>query len=216
MSCCHCEATEMHFGEAHAEENLRRYRQGGPDKTTRLLLDGLRDQNLEGTTLLDVGCGIGVITHELLAHGVTGATLVDAASAYLRAAEAEAERRGHRERVTFVHGDFARLAGQLDEADLVTLDRVVCCYPDLEPLVATSAAKARRWYALSYPPDRWYVRLGNAFENWCRRRRANDFRTYIHPEQRIHALLLAAGFDRHFYRGTLTWRAAIYIRSGTI
>jgi hypothetical protein len=91
---------------------------------------------------------------------------------------------------------------------------VVCCYPDLEPLVAASAAKARRWYALSYPPERWYVRRGNAFENWCRRRRANDFRTYVHPEQRIHALLLlAAGLERSFYRGTLTWQAAIYVRS---
>lgn len=213
MSCCHCEATELHFGESHAEEDLRRYRQSGPDKTTRLLLDGFTDLDLEGATLLDVGGGIGVIPHELLARGVKGGTLVDAASSYLKAAEAEAGRRGHRERVRFVHGDFVQLAAQLEEADLVTLDRVVCCYPDLEPLVAASAAKARRWYALSYPHDRWYVRLGNSYKNWCRRRRANDFRTYIHPEQRIHALLLAAGLERHFYRGTLTWRAAVYLRS---
>ena len=214
MSCCHCEATELHFGEAHAEEDLRRYRRSGPDKITRILLDGLRDQNLDGATLLDVGGGIGVIPHELLARGVTAATLVDAASSYLTAAEGEAERRGHRGRFNFVHGDLVQLAGRLHQADLVTLDRVVCCYPDLEPLVTASAAKARRWYALSYPRDRWYVRLGNAFENWCRRRRANDFRTYVHPERRIHELLLAAGLDRRFYRGTLTWRAAVYVRPG--
>src|SRR5688572_21687218 len=130
MSCYHCEATERHFGEAHAEEDLRRYRKRGPDKTTRILLDGLMAQDLAGATLLDVGGGIGVIPHELLARGVTGATLVDAASSYLTAAGAEAQRRGHRERIKFVHGDFVPLAGQLPEADLVTLDRVVCCYPD--------------------------------------------------------------------------------------
>lgn len=35
----------------------------------------------------------------------------------------------------FRYGDFVSLAPDLETADLVTLDRVVCCYPELEPLV---------------------------------------------------------------------------------
>jgi magnesium-protoporphyrin O-methyltransferase len=212
MNCCHCEATERHFDQTHVEENLDRYLRKGTDNITKILLDGLKAQNLQGAALLDIGGGIGIISHELLAGSVTSATLVEAASSYLKAAEAEAQRRGHHERVKFVYGDFVQLVEQLPDADLVTLDRVVCCYPDFERLVTESAAKARKWYALSYPRNKWYVRIGNAFENWRRRRRANLFRTYIHSERRIHELLLAVGFDRQFHQRTFTWQATIYAR----
>ena len=55
----------------------------------------------------------------------------------------------HGSRIEFRLGDFLTLAPELAAADLVTLDRVVCCYTDFEPLLRVSASKARRWYALS-------------------------------------------------------------------
>jgi 16S rRNA G966 N2-methylase RsmD len=212
MNCCQCEDIDQHFGEERVKEELSRYQRKGPGTTTRILLNGLREQNLRSSTLLDVGSGIGVIVHELLDHGITSATLVESSSAYLKAAEAEARSRGHHGRVEFVHGDFVQLADKLPKADLVTLDRVVCCYPYFEQLLAASADKSRKWCALSYPRDRWYVKTGNAFENWTRRRRADPFRTYIHPEHRINEIMLDAGFDRYFHRGTLTWQMTIYGR----
>lgn len=216
MNCCQCEDIDQHFGEDLVKEELRRYERKGPGITTRILLDGLRAQNLRGSTLLDVGSGIGVIVTELQSDGITGATLVESASAYLKAAEAEARRRGHHERVEFVHGDFTQLAERLPKADLVTLDRVVCCYPNFEDLLAASADKSRKWCALSYPSDRWYVKLGNSFENWMRRRRGDPFRTYVHPESGIHGIMLDAGFERCFRRGTLTWQMAIYGRKAAV
>ena len=77
------------------------------------------------------------------------AVSVEAAAAYVEAARAEALRRGHGSRIEFRLGDFLTLAPELAAADLVTLDRVVCCYTDFEPLLRVSASKARRWYALS-------------------------------------------------------------------
>jgi hypothetical protein len=62
-----------------------------------------------------------------------------------------------------MHGDFIDLAEQVPEADAVTLDRVVCCYPDATTLVGASARKARRVYGLVYPRRRLGVRIFTAF-----------------------------------------------------
>jgi hypothetical protein len=52
---------------------------------------------------------------------------------------------------------------------VVTLDRVVCCYPDPEALLGAAAAKTRQVLAFTYPRDRWYVRTMFAFGNfWLR------------------------------------------------
>jgi hypothetical protein len=42
------------------------------------------------------------------------------------------------------------IAGTLPDADVVTLDRVVCCYPDPEALLG-AAAKTRQVLAFTYP-----------------------------------------------------------------
>src|SRR5947199_213845 len=85
------------------------------------------------------------------ADGASGATDVDASAAYLAAAREEAARQGHAERVAYHHGNFVDLAATLPPADIVTLDRVICCYHDMPALVERSSAKAARLYGLVYP-----------------------------------------------------------------
>lgn len=104
-------------------------------------------------SLLDIGGGIGVIQHELRAAGVTGITGVDASRAYLAMAREEAERRGYAGDARYVYGDFVALADGIAPADIVTLDRVVCCYPDMAALMDSAAAKAGRFLGLVYPRD---------------------------------------------------------------
>jgi ubiquinone/menaquinone biosynthesis C-methylase UbiE len=137
---CHCEAADRHFDTARAEQELAQYRRRGPRGTARRLLHLLRKGGVRPETLLDIGAGVGVVHHELLADGVATAVHVEASSAYLQAARSESVRRGQAERVEFVHGDFVALAPGIASADLVTLDRVICCYDALEPLLAESAA----------------------------------------------------------------------------
>jgi magnesium-protoporphyrin O-methyltransferase len=153
----------------------------------------MRESQVRADTLLDIGAGIGVLHHELLDDGVRAAVHVEAARAYLEAAKDEAERRGKAERVQFLHGDFLSLADTIGAADLVTLDRVICCYPELEPLVLASAARARRYWAASFPRERWYVRLFTRWENRRRAHAGSDFRTFVHPVSRIYELLRRAG-----------------------
>ena len=212
MSGCQCAGYESQFGAKHAARDLARYRKKGPDKTTRLLLDALKAAGIEGASLLDVGAGIGVVHHELLSAGARSAMHVDATAANVHAAEEESSRQGHRSQVTFVQGDFAMLASEIPPADVVTLDRVICCYPDMERLVGTSAAKARRLYGAVFPRERWstkaFVTLGNVF----RRIWGNPFRAYVHPVRAIDAALQRQGLERRSVRDTFVWRVAVYSR----
>ena len=190
---CRCQAADLHFGADRAEEELAAYRRGGPQGTARRLLHLLREHQVQAETLLDIGGGIGVLQHELLASGVRSAVQVEAAGAYVKAARVESVRRGQAGRVEFVQGDFVAVAASIMPADLVTLDRVLCCYAELEPLVAASAARARRYWAASFPRDRWYVRLHARWQNMMRARAGNAFRTFIHPVGRIYELLSRSG-----------------------
>jgi magnesium-protoporphyrin O-methyltransferase len=174
------------------------------------LLDAIKTQGLQGATLLDIGAGIGVIHHELLSAGARSAVHVDATDANLRLAEHEASRQGHRDKVTFLGGDFVDLAREIAPADIVTLDRVICCYPDMEELVDASAARARRLYGAVYPRERWLLKVWIFFDNLFRRIRGNPFETYIHPIAAIDTVLKRHGLERRWVRDTYAWRVAVY------
>jgi magnesium-protoporphyrin O-methyltransferase len=215
VPACQCGSTECYdakFGDRTAGEDLRRYRRDGPDRTTRLLLDALRAEGVEGASLLDVGGGVGVIQHELMAVGVRRAVQVDAARPYIRAARQEAERRGHADRATFLHGDFVVLAAEIEPADVVTLDRVLCCHPDMEALVAASASRARRLYGIVVPRDAWWVRAGDRAANAVRQLRRDRFRTYVHAVAAIDAAARRQGLGRRVTRRTAVWEVAVYAR----
>jgi 2-polyprenyl-3-methyl-5-hydroxy-6-metoxy-1,4-benzoquinol methylase len=217
MVCCtrYC-AAETQFDRKVAERDLQRYRRRGADAITKLMLTELRSWPLQGGDLLDVGGGIGIISMELADAGVATATVVEASPAYLEVARHEVGSRYGSRPTQFVLGDFAVVAPTLAAADVVTLDRVVCCYPDAEVLLRCVAARARRLVAFSYPRDRWYMRTLTAVQNFWRRLKGNAFRTFVHPSRRMAALLEAAGFVRAARRGTAVWVLDIYHRRGAI
>jgi hypothetical protein len=120
--------------------------------------------------------------------------------------------RGQANAVRFVHADFVDVAPQLPSASIVTLDRVVCCYPSCEPLLDAALEHAERCLALSYPRDVWYVRLGMTLENGQRRLARNNFRTFVHPMTTIEETIRRAGFRLSRRRETWMWSADIYLR----
>ena len=211
-SGCRCECYESQFDDKHAARDLKRYRRKGPDKTTRLLLDGLKMQGVQDATLLDIGGGVGVVHHELLAAGAQAGVHVDATASNIRAAEEESRHRGHAGRVTFLHGDFVALAPEIPLADVVTLDRVICCYPDMEQLVAASASHARRLYGAVFPRERWVLKIVLALGNLLRRIRGNAFRTYVHPIRAIDAAIQRQGLTPRYVHDTFVWRVSVYSR----
>ena len=164
---CACAANE--FTERHARDDLAKLRRSGPVKTTRWLLDGLSVGGVAGWSVLDIGAGVGAVHLELLDAGAASAVDVDVSSAFVAAARDEAARRGRSDAVTYEIGDFVALAPSVEPADIVALDRVVCCYADMAALVSLSAARARRRYGLVYPRDTWWIRSGRPGRERLRR-----------------------------------------------
>ena len=205
-------AAERQFSEQRATKDLAQYRTKGPGSTTRLLLAGLETAGPFHGQLLDIGAGVGVLSFELLERGLTSAVGVDLSSAHVAVAAREASRRGRSESTRFVHGDFLDVAGQLPSADIVTLDRVVCCYPEYERFLEESLRHARRIFAFSYPLDLWYVRAWGGLQNVGRRITRNAFRSFIHPVSAMENVVRREGFRLLDRRSTRTWRADVYVR----
>lgn len=212
MSCPQCQGIEETFSREYVAGELKEYRRKGPAKTTRILVEALKAQGLKGLTLLDVGGGLGAVQHALLGDGVASATDVDASAAYIEAARQEAGRRGFADRIHYEHGNFVDLADGLPPADIVTLDRVICCYDDMRRLVGSSSRLASRYYGVVYPRDAWYVRLALAIGNLFLRFQKNPYRAFAHPTRDVEAIIHANGLRRHFHRQTFAWQVAVFSR----
>jgi tRNA1(Val) A37 N6-methylase TrmN6 len=212
MPCNCCEITDHAFTEDEARAELKAYRRKGPPNQTKLILEAIRSLNLKNAALLDIGGGIGAIYHELLGDVAREATHVDASSAYLKEAKQEAARRGHSERVKFIHADFTDVASELPKADLVTLDRVVCCYPDFHRLLKAAAEHSQHALGLTYPRETWYLRIALKLVNFFQMLRKDPFRAFIHPVAEMDALLQREGFKRISLRRLFVWEIALYQR----
>ena len=212
MPCNCCEITDSAFSEAEARSEVKNYRKRGPANQTRLILEAVRSLGSRDAVLLDIGGGIGALHHELLDDVAREATHVDASSAYLKEAKAEAARRGHGERVNFIHADFTNVAADLPKADIVTLDRVVCCYPDFRGLLKAAADHSRKALALTYPRETWYLRIGLKGVNFFQRLRKDPFRVFLHPIADMDSLLKREGFERVTLRRLFIWEMALYRR----
>ena len=131
--------------------------------------------------MIDIGGGVGGLHHLLLERGAASAVDVDASGPFLEVARAEAERRGFGDRAAFVKGDFVAVEDLVERADVVGLDRVVCCYPHVAALVGGAARHARQRLGIVLPPDgaiaRFVIGLANGWQ-WLTR---SAFRVYAHP-----------------------------------
>ena len=106
------------------------------------------------------------------------------------------------------------IAGTLLDADVVTLNRVVCCYPDGEALLVAAATRTRQVLAFSYPRYRWYVRTLFALVNFWMRLTGKKFRAFVHAPESMAAVLQSSGMARDTQRETLLWMLDLYHRVG--
>jgi magnesium-protoporphyrin O-methyltransferase len=202
----------MEFNRKKIAKELKRYRRKGPAKTTRMLIDALKAGGVRGMTLLDIGGGVGAIQQELLDAGASSATHVDASTAYVEVAKEEAGCQGNAQQISFLHGDFVELAADVAPADIVTLDRVICCYHDMQALVGLSSARALKCYGLVYPRHTWWIRIGFAILNFVLGFRNNPFRIFAHPPQAVDAVVRGNGLRQRFYAKSILWQVVVYAR----
>jgi len=187
-------------------------------KVTASLLDAITEAGIADRTVLDVGCGIGDLAIEVVARGAVSGIGFDLSAKAIEEARKLAIARGVGDRMRFEVGDGAKL--DLPEADIVVINRVVCCYPDTENLLERTLGAARSVYAITAPISDGTVGVYNRVLNrwwnaWYRLRRKKfaGFRTFIHDLDRIDERISAAGFRRvRHERRRIVWDLAVYAR----
>lgn len=212
-SCCAQAGATQRFFSFFAKHYRKRYLKKGLEPSQHQLIRGLDRAGLSGATLLEIGCGVGYLHHRLLEEGAASATGIDLSETMIAEAEKLARQRHLDDRVSYIPGDFVDQAVRLQPADILILDKVLCCYPDAAVLIQSSLDKTQRAVALTYPRDRWYVRLGMTVMNtvlWlCR----SNFRGYLHDPQAIEGWITTRGFSKVYENRTLSWLTQVFVRS---
>lgn len=188
-SCCQPGDYDKVFDEKHARSRAREYARRGLTGDALRIVDFVRDRLPAGYSVLEIGGGVGEIQLELLKNGAARALNVEFATKYETVAGDLIRERGLGDRVERRLGDFVRVAASVPAADLVVMNRVVCCYTDPDALVGAAADHARRLLVLTIPIDRWWIRIGIAMGNAVLALRRNTFRGHVHP---THVVVTAA------------------------
>ncbi len=214
MQCCKGQAYDRMFDAKTARKQLRAYEKKGATGATKRLLAAVQD-TLDGPfTHLDIGGGVGVLQHELAAAGATRTTAVDASAPYLALLQRGAADRGYADRQLRIEGDFAAVAEQAGTATVVTLDKVICCYPDMLALVQSSAAAAEDVYAIVLPHDAAWAKLFMAgFNAFVRYGLRESFEAFVHPLAEIDRVCAEQGLELVHAERWHFMRVRLYRRS---
>jgi len=211
--CCDPSGYGRVFNAEQAARAVRNFERKGLDGTARPMVAALRSRGFTGATLLEVGAGPGTGLVTLLEAGAAGAVAYDISPSYAEIAGALLAGRGLSDRVEWHTGDYLA-SGDTRDADVVFLNRVVCCYPDMAPLVDAAAAHTRRLLALAYPRNRWFVRAGVKVINVFLRLRRVAFRVFVHDPGAIDQRVAAAGLEEVASGATATWQWKVWKRAG--
>ena len=210
--CCTQSETSRLFNRRVAANDARRYRRRGLAGTERTLTELAGD--VRGSSVLDVGGGIGAIELELLQAGAARATSIELSGAYETEAEALLAERGFADRVDRRVGDFVADGASVEQHDVVVLHRVVCCYPDVDSLIGEAADHTRRTLLLTYPQDRSIIRVGARAFNLILRLSRCGFRTYAHRVEKIVSVATQHGLTLETRkRAGILWESAALSRT---
>jgi predicted TPR repeat methyltransferase len=218
MPCCQGQNFDHMFDARRARKDMRAYSEHGARGATRRLLDAvrasLRERDTADFTHLDIGGGVGVLQHELARDGAVQTTAVDASRAYLELLRQAAAERGYEARHRRIEGDFTQVADRVDPATIVTLDKVICCYPDMVALVRASARKATALYGIVIPRDTAWVRAIVRLTNWFLRRVLRwQFRAFAHSHRAIDGLCAEEGLNLDREDRGVLWCVRLYRRA---
>ncbi|HZD22093.1 MAG TPA: class I SAM-dependent methyltransferase [Acidimicrobiia bacterium] len=200
------------FDRRGAERLKRGYRRHGLDNMASNLVEYLIKRGVSNRTVLEVGGGIGDLQIELLKAGAAQSVNVELSHGYEAAAAELIEAEGMNGRVERLLGDFVGQSDAIEKADVVVLNRVVCCYPWMQPMIEAVTAKTGWLLALSVPRDHFLshtmVGIGNSYN----RLRRCGFRAFVHAMADIEAVATNSGFTQVFSETGLVWRGMVFER----
>jgi len=157
------------------------------------------------------------LTRATVTRGATRATGLDLSPVAIGEATRLANEAGLAERVTFAVGDAAQV--ELVPFDVVVLDKVICCYPDVDSLLENTIRATGSTYAFAVPFSSGVrgllARAALSSENRMRWIRRRAFRAYVHDVKRIESVLARAGFERVASARRTMWYVAVHQRATT-
>ena len=215
---CGCPADPRiaRFFDTLTAERLAKPKEPGPSDVTRTLRAALLSIDPTGRTVLELGCGRGLLLLDLVRAGAAHATGVDLSPVSIDAARARFEAAQLSERVDLSVGDGS--LAPLEQHDWVILDRVICCYPDVERLLANTLPAARQLYAFTTLTSRGFLgvvaRVGEWIEDLWNAARGQPCPGYVHSLDLIEERLASAGFRLRIRERKRQWHIAVYQRSG--
>ena len=211
--CCTPKGYRQIFSEKNARGEAERYRRKGLDGTSRRIADIVKERGVEGGTLLEVGGGIGAIEVELLKAGMARAVNVELTPTYEAAAGELLREAGLADRVERRVMDFVDAGTEVSTADVVVMNRVICCYPDMPKLAGAAAERAGSMLVMSFPNSRWWTRIGLRLANFGFRVIRMQFRVFLHPPEIILAVVERHGFRTKLNEQGLLWQVAAFERT---
>ena len=205
MDCCDPNGLNKVFRGGYVESEKRDFlRRGLSKRQKRFWLE----RDLTGKSVLDIGCGVGALGLTALQRGARQAFLIDVSKDYLAAAQSLASSLGLVAKVSTAQADF--VTSDAPKADLVVLDRVVCCYPDATNLLVKAAAQSQDELLFSYPRSFWFVRFGRAALNGLMRLIGREYRFYLHSEADLLAAATSQGHSLVRKEQLGLWTLAVF------
>lgn len=212
-TCCPHARSASRFFSFFAKRYSRRFDKRGFEPSQEHLLRGLASVGYRDDEVLEVGCGVGHLHQTLLERGARSAVGIDLAPRMLTEARERASQRGLAGRTEYIEGDFIALQDGITKADVTLMDKVVCCYPDADTLVRRGLEKTKRVFALTYPRNRWYVRVMMGASAVFFMMMRSDFRPYVHDPNQIEGWINEKGFLKKYQDSTAIWLTQVYVNS---
>jgi len=212
--CCSPKGYRWIFSEKNARAEAQSYRKKGLDPTSRRIVDYLKERGVAGRTLLEVGGGVGAIQIELLKAGVTKAISVELTPTYEQVALELLNEAGFADRVERKVTDFAQSAGDFAVADIVIMNRVICCYPDMPVLAGAAADHTGEVLVMSFPKRTWWTRALLLVGNLGLRVTRREFQVFVHPPDQILAEAARHGLRKALDARGIFWEVAAAQRAG--
>ena len=183
------------FGAKAAARSLATYRRKGLGDLSQRMVDAAVAGGVDGARVVDIGGGIGALQAALLEKGAERGEIVELVGSYRNAALELARDEGLEGRVAFSVVDVLETPEAVEPADVVLMNRVVCCSPDGVALATAGARLARHTLVLSFPRDVVWTRVGVRLLNAGFRVMRRSFRTFVHPTTALLAALEAEGLQ---------------------
>ncbi len=214
MSCCQkCSLQGTNdFFNGQAKRYLKDFKKKGLGKEQRFLIEGISSKSFSGKSVLEIGCGVGGLHLTILQQGASSAVGIDISEGMILGARKLSRELGLEDKTKYLVGDIIEMNDSINDADIVVLDKVVCCYEDVFRLLSVSGNRTKQTYAFTYPnPNllvqvsfRGLIALGVLFK-W-------KFRPYWHDWKLIIKMLETQGFKQTYTNSTIMWNICVLER----